>query len=192
MSGPTRAWRLPATEVAAVLVLAALWCALWGHVDVISVVTGLVLAVAVRAVFRLPDLPYASRVSPLPLVALGARLLADIVVASVQVAWLAVRPAAPPPSGVIAVTLATRTDVVVLTCAELTSLVPGSLVVEVDRDHGTLYLHVVDLSRPDAAERVRRRTRELESRIVAAVGSSRDRRRLARADEATETDGATS
>jgi multicomponent Na+:H+ antiporter subunit E len=60
--------------------------------------------------------------------------------------------------------------------AELTSLVPGSLVVEAHRLTGMLYLHVLDVEQAGGVEQVRADTRALEARVLHAFASNDDLR----------------
>lgn len=71
-----------------------------------------------------------------------------------------------------------NTDLNLTLTAEALSLVPGSLILEADRGTGTLYVHVIGVRTLDEVERFRRGVRELEERIVAAVGSAEELRRL--------------
>jgi multicomponent Na+:H+ antiporter subunit E len=57
-------------------------------------------------------------------------------------------------------------------------LVPGTLILEVDRDSGTLYLHVMDTHGPGDLDVARARTLAVERRIVRTVGSTSELRRL--------------
>ena len=178
MSAARRRTRRVLAAAVPILGLAALWCALWGQLTLISVVTGVAVGILVRGVFYLPPVHYGGRVRVRSLLALIGLLLVDVVRASFGVAWMAVRPGPPPANAVLAVPLRARSDVVVLTTAELLSLVPGSLIVEIDRDHSVLYVHAIDVGDRRAEDRVRRSVRDMEARVIRAVGSSRDRRRL--------------
>jgi multicomponent Na+:H+ antiporter subunit E len=168
--GPPRPSRLRALQPANLVWLTLLWVALWGDLSVGNLVSGLLVAVAVCLVFPLPPVRMQLRPRPLPMARLVVGFFADIVVSSVQVAWLAVRPGTVR-SAVIEVNLASDSDFVLTVVAEMTSLVPGSIVVEVRRSSHTLFLHVLDTPDVTAAERARRNTLALEQRVVAAFGA---------------------
>jgi multicomponent Na+:H+ antiporter subunit E len=70
--------------------------------------------------------------------------------------------------------LHTRSDFVMTLTAELVSLVPGSIVVEADRERSILYLHALGTSTPEDVERVRETTLQVESRIVFTLGTADD------------------
>jgi multicomponent Na+:H+ antiporter subunit E len=58
--------------------------------------------------------------------------------------------------------------------AELSSLVPGSLVIEAHRLTGMLYLHVLDLDAAGGADKVRQDTLDLEARVLRAFASNEE------------------
>ena len=172
-------WR---NRAVAVTGLVTVWVLLWGTFSWANVISGLVVAAVLLVVFPLPPVTFAGRIRPVPLLRFLVRFLYDLVVASAQVAWLAVRPGHPH-SAIIAVRLRVNTDLNLTLNAEALSLVPGSLILEADRSTGTLYVHVIGIRSPDEVERFRRSVLELEARIVAAVGSAEERDRI-RHDEA--------
>jgi multicomponent Na+:H+ antiporter subunit E len=51
------------------------------------------------------------------------------------------------------------------------SLIPGSLVVEVDRSTSTLYLHALNVSTAEDAENLRNEVRTIEARLIRIMGS---------------------
>ncbi|MET7472649.1 Na+/H+ antiporter subunit E [Micromonospora sp. NPDC005686] len=160
-------WR---NRAIAVTGLVTVWVLLWGTFSWANVISGLVVAAVLLVVFPLPPVTFAGRIRPVPLLRFLARFLRDLVVASAQIAWLAVR-SNHPQSAIIGVPLRVNTDLNLTLNAEALSLVPGSLIVEADRSTGTLYVHVIGIRSRDEVERFRQSVLELEQRIVAAVGS---------------------
>ncbi|MET7836645.1 Na+/H+ antiporter subunit E [Micromonospora sediminicola] len=158
--------------------LVTVWVLLWGTLSWANVISGLVVAGVLLVVFPLPPVTFAGRIRPVPLLRFLARFLRDLVVASAQVAWLAVRFGHTPRGAIIAVPLRVNTDLNLTLTAEALSLVPGSLILEVDRRTGTLYVHVIGVRTVDEVERFRLGVRDLEARILAAVGSAEERDRL--------------
>ncbi|MBF6619334.1 MAG: Na+/H+ antiporter subunit E [Patulibacter sp.] len=167
---------LPAT----VVFLVCIWLLLWGRVSLGLIASGTVVATLAMVLFPMPPLEIRGRPRPLAVVAFVAQFVFDVVVASVHVAWLAVRPGPEPPCAVIAVDLRTRSDLLLTLVAEGLSLVPGSLVIEVDRASMIIYLHVLDVHTADDVEHERRRAAEFEGRMIRAIGSPADRLRLER------------
>ncbi|KAB1909993.1 Na+/H+ antiporter subunit E [Micromonospora sp. AMSO1212t] len=163
-------WR---NRAIAVTGLVTVWVLLWGTFSWANVLSGLVVAAVLLVVFPLPPVTFAGRIRPVPLLRFVVRFLYDLVVASAQVAWLAVR-SKHPQSAIIAVPLRVNTDLNLTLNAEALSLVPGSLILEADRSTGTLYVHVIGIRSLDEVERFRSGVLELEERIIAAVGSAEE------------------
>lgn len=154
--------------------LTIVWSMLWGEVTVLNVIGGLIVATLVIVVFPFPSVDLHGRFRPLSALVLFARFLFDLVVASFQVAWIAIRPIAPPRSAVIEVHLVGKSDLLQVMTGELVSLVPGSLLIELDADTGRMWLHVLDGSTPEAIESARHKARLQEHRVLAAFGSRED------------------
>nr|BFF13413.1 hypothetical protein GCM10025699_47160 [Microbacterium flavescens] len=112
------------------------------------------------------------------LVFLG-HFLVDLVRASVQVAWQAVRPRGVDSNAIVAVQLHTRSDFIMTLVAEAISLVPGSLVVEADRERSILYLHALAVDDAAGVESVRSGVLVVEKRLAKVLGSGDDLRRIA-------------
>lgn len=161
--------------------LVVLWLLLWGRVTPGLVVSGLVVATIAIALFPLPPLAIEGRVRPLAVVRFGGRFAWDVVRASVEVASLAIRRDQEAPTAVIGVPLVTRSDLMLTLVSEVLSLVPGSLVVEIDRHDAIVYLHLIGVRHRDDVERERRRARETEARMIRAFGAPADRAALAAA-----------
>jgi multicomponent Na+:H+ antiporter subunit E len=174
-------WR---DRLVAALALTLIWVLLWGTFSALSLVGGVIIAAIVLTVFPLPPVTYAGRVHPLGVLRFTVRFAADMVVASAQVVALAFRFGRPPQSAVIAVSLRVPSDLGLTLTAEALSLVPGSLIVEVDREHGILYVHVLNVTGAEDTERFRLEVLALERRIVDAFGSPSEREKIAAADAA--------
>jgi multicomponent Na+:H+ antiporter subunit E len=99
------------------------------------------------------------------------RFVADVVVSSVHVAWVVVRPRRPLRNAVVEVNLRTPSDLVLTIVAEMTCLIPGSLVVEARRSTHTLFLHVLDVGDRASVERFRQGVLDQETRLVRALGA---------------------
>ncbi|WP_433797664.1 Na+/H+ antiporter subunit E [Actinoplanes sp. CA-252034] len=158
-------------RVVAIMILTVVWMLLWGVFSWITLLGGLLVSMLVLAVFPLPPVTFAGRLRPGGLVRFTTRFLIDLVVASLQLVWTAFGGRRVPRSAVMAVRLTVRSDLHLTLCAEAVSLVPGSLIVDMDRAAGILYVHVFDVTGPADIDRFRSDVRDLEERIVRAVGS---------------------
>lgn len=170
-----------------VVLLTVVWLLLWGSVTPTLVVGGLMASVLVLLLFPFPPAPYSWTLRPWPAAVLVGRFAWDLVRASVDVAWIALRPAAPPPSAVVRVPLHTGSDLLLTATAELVSLVPGSIMIELDPRDPALYLHVLDAATPEKIEDACHRVHRQERRVVEAFAprAERDdyRRLLAERDD---------
>ncbi|MFC4021774.1 Na+/H+ antiporter subunit E [Micromonospora sp. GCM10011542] len=158
--------------------LVLVWNLLWGEVSWGNLVGGLVVGGAVLLFFPLPPVTFGGRLRPRALLAFALRFAGELVDASLRVAWIAVRPGYRPRGAILGVRLRVPTDLNLALTAEAISLVPGTLIVEVDRESGTLYLHVLNVRGPADLTSARARTLAVERRIVRAVGSAAEVRRL--------------
>ncbi|MFK4728978.1 Na+/H+ antiporter subunit E [Agromyces mediolanus] len=160
-------WR----QLPLLIALVLLWVMLWDHIDVLTVVSGVVLAITVTRALYLPPVLLSGRFNPWRGLLLGLRMMFDVAVASLQVAFLAVAPWWKPMNSIIAVQLLTRSDLVTTLTAEAISVVPGTVVVDIDRERGLLYLHALGTRTHDDVERVKRQVLGTEERIVLAMGT---------------------
>lgn len=158
--------------------LVVLWTFLWNQVTVLSVVTGIVVALLVTRVFFLPPVELSGRFHLGWALVFLAVFVKDLVVASVQVSWQALRPRGVRHNAIVAVQLHTRSDFIMTLVAEAVSLVPGSLIVEADRERSILYLHSLAVEDGEGVEAVRRNVHGVESRLVHVLGSVDDLRRI--------------
>jgi multicomponent Na+:H+ antiporter subunit E len=164
-------WRSVWRQLPLLVALVALWVFLWDHVDALTVVTGVVLAIAVTRLLYLPPVLLSGRFNPWRALLLGLRMMFDVAVASLQVAFLAIDPRWKPMNAIIAVQLLTRSDLVTTLTAESISVVPGTVVVDIDRERGLLYLHALGTRTEADLERTHRNVLGTEERIVLAIGT---------------------
>lgn len=158
-------------SIATALWLTVVWALLWGTFEIGTVVVGLVLALVVAGVLRLPAMHVDGRPHLGSLLYLLWRFLGDLVVASAQVVALALSPRRRPRSAIVGVQLRSRNELYMTLVAEITCLVPGSVVVEAHRTTGMLYVHVLDLGISHGLEAARRHVLDTETRVLRALAS---------------------
>lgn len=134
------------TLVALVLV----WMALWGSASLTVILLGALVSAVILLLFPLPTLQFRFGFHPWRTLVLVGRFLWDVVLASVHVGWLAVRPR-PPNSGVVQVQLASDSDLLEALTGMAVSLVPGSLIIDADSRTRTLTIHVLDADQQSRA-----------------------------------------
>jgi multicomponent Na+:H+ antiporter subunit E len=151
--------------------LIALWMLLWGQFTVLAFVTGLIAAVAVARVFRLPPVELSGRVNLWYGLVFVLTFLGAVVRGSLTVAWQVLDLRRQPGSAIIAVPLRIDDDLIMTHTAVTASLIPGSLILDADRDRRILYLHVIGVRSEADVEAQRASVLAWERRIVRAVGS---------------------
>jgi multicomponent Na+:H+ antiporter subunit E len=167
----TSRWRLVWRQLPLLVALVALWLFLWDHIDVLTVTTGILLAIAVTRVLYLPPILLSGRFNPWYGLIFGLRMMFDVVYASLQVGYFAVNPRWQPMNSIIAIQLLTRSDLVTTLTAEATSVVPGTVVVDIDRERGLLYLHLLGTRTEADITRMRDQVLGMEEGIVMAIGT---------------------
>src|SRR5699024_837198 len=133
---------------------------------------GILVALVITGVFYLPTVILTDRINPWRLAVYFAKLLFDIAHASIQVAWLALGPSYTASNAIVAVHLRTRNDLITTWVGVSTSIVPGSIVVDIDRVQSILYLHVLNVRSRAEADAFVQSVLATERRVVAAAGTS--------------------
>lgn len=176
-SGP-RGRRIRKTSPFAVIWLIGIWLLLWGSVDPLAVVSGVVLTFALLWGTPQPAVETGLRVRPIAVLVLLGVVTLDLLVSSARVGWQVVTPGLPP-SEIFAVPLRVRGGLMITLVAICVTAVPGSTVIDALPDEGLLEIHVFDASAPDAEQKIHRDVRRLERWITAAFGSKAERQRAA-------------
>jgi multicomponent Na+:H+ antiporter subunit E len=163
----TRLWR----QLPFFFWLIALWMLLWGQFTVVAFITGLVVAVFVTSVFRLPPVELSGRLNLWYGLVFVVTFFGALVRGSLLVAWQVIDPWKRVGSAVIAVQLRTDDDLIMTHTGVTASLIPGSLIGDADRDRRILYLHVLGPRTDADIASQKRAVLGWEARIVRAVGS---------------------
>ncbi|MEV0249368.1 Na+/H+ antiporter subunit E [Nocardia sp. NPDC050712] len=148
--------------------LALVYTALWGDLSVANLLAGLVIGAIIIFALPLPRIPVNGRLYLPALAELFVTSVYYALESSFQIAWFAVRPAPPPVSGVLRVNLSTRSDLVLVLCTDLLNLIPGTMVLEINRPRCVVYVHVLDVSSDRAVEKFYLTTRRLERLLISA------------------------
>jgi multicomponent Na+:H+ antiporter subunit E len=167
--------------------LVLVWMLLWGTWSWANLISGTVLAVAVTVVLPLPPVVGGTRVNPVGLLVFLGHFVVDLVFSAAQVAWQTIRPGGIRRSAIIQVQMRTDSDLLLTIVAESLTLVPGSVVIDMDRERRRLALHVLHVR--DLADVERRRAAVLaeEERVVRAFGSAAEIAALRQASGAAPT-----
>ncbi|MDR3662567.1 MAG: Na+/H+ antiporter subunit E [Mycobacterium sp.] len=148
--------------------LMVVWILLWGDVSAANVVGGLAVALLITVLLPLPPVPVEGRLHPLSLVRLVVQVAYYLVLSSVQVAWLAIKPGPPPLTAVVRARLALKSDLVLALAVNVINLIPGSIVLEIDQVRRLIYVHVLDVGSDRAVQQCYRQIAEVERLMIAA------------------------
>jgi len=165
-----RVWQ----QLPLLITLVVLWMLLWGTISWLSLVSGAAVAILVTRLLYLPPVELSGRFNPFWFIVFLARFFFDLVLASFQVAFQAFRPSGIRRNAVIEVDLVTRSDLIMTLTAIAISLIPGSLVLEVDRQQSILYVHALSMRDDAEVDRLRATVRSIERMLVRALGSADD------------------
>ncbi|WP_422770451.1 Na+/H+ antiporter subunit E [Plantactinospora sp. WMMC1484] len=165
------------------LFLIAVWVLLWQRITLAAVLSGVVVALLVLWLARLPGRSERSRLSP---EALGAVLhaLGGIAAGAAVLSWWAVTGPRRLRGAAVVVPLRSTSNRVLTMVAVAVSAQPGTVVLYANRHESLLHVHSVPVrhdSAPDAAgARVRDQVWATEDRLVRAFGTAEDRGLLRR------------
>lgn len=156
------------------IALVLFWMMLWGSVTPLTILTGIIVALGVTRVFYLPRVELARRFNLWWMIVFLAKFFAELFIASFQVAFQALSPKGIPHSAIVKVDLRTHSDFLITGTSIAISLVPGSLIVEVDREHSILYVHALGVATPEEADVARAHVLRIERDLIRALGSAED------------------
>lgn len=169
--------RLRRAQLVYIAALTVIWVLLWGDLSVGNVLSGGLIAALVVVVLPMPPIPFAGRIRLGGLVKLTAKFLLDVVVASVQVAIQVFDFRRQPRSAIVKLNMRSDSDLYLTITAEMTSLVPGTLAIELQRPNSMMLVHVLLGHNDDLDARIAD-IRAQEDRVLAAFASDEE---LARA-----------
>ncbi|MGZ5392057.1 MAG: Na+/H+ antiporter subunit E [Mycobacterium sp.] len=146
--------------------LVLVWVLLWGTFSAANVLSGLFVALVITLLLPLPAVPVEGRVHPLSLLRLILTVAYYLVLSSVQVAVLAVKPGPSPLSAVLRVHLAVKSDLVLALAVNIMNLIPGAIVLEIDQTRRMVYVHVIDVGSERSVDQFYRQTTAVERLLV--------------------------
>ena len=165
-------------ELPLILWLVVVWGALWGDWSVGNLVFGLILAVFVTRTLTLPPVRLSGRFNVLHFALFVVTFIWQVARASVHVFGVALMQGPKVHNAVLRVKLRQNNDLLMTAVGHTMALIPGSLVVEVDRGNGILYFHVLDISTPEEAESFRESALNIEAAWIKIMGSKEDLAKL--------------
>ncbi len=150
------------------IALTLMWVGLLGRVDAPTIISGFLLSSGVLfLVYR--DHPDGNRYFRKPVQICGFLIyyLRELVGSNLTIAFDILTPRHRMKPGIIAIPLEARTDFEITLLANLISMTPGTLSLDVSEDRGTLFVHAMYI---DDADALRREIKEnLEKRVLAIL-----------------------
>jgi multicomponent Na+:H+ antiporter subunit E len=156
--------------------LMLVWVLLWGSASAANILGGLAVAMVITVLLPLPVVPVQGRIHPLSLLRLVAVVAYQLVLSSLQVAWLAVRPGPPPLSAVLRARMSIKSDLVLALAVNILTVIPGSMVLEIDQERRLIYVHVIDVGSEKAVARFYRQVEQVERLLIATFERDADLR----------------
>jgi len=154
--------------------LILVWVLLWGTISAANILSGLALALVITLWLPLPPVPVEGRLHPLPLLRLIVTVAHYLLVSSLQVAALALKPGPPPLTAVLRAHMAVKSDLVLALAVNIINLTPGTMVLEIDQARRMLYVHVLDVGSDRTVKRFYREISGLQKLLVASFERDAD------------------
>jgi len=143
------------------LLLALAWMALTGQFDPVNFAAGFVIGYLLLRLVRRPGEPLAYFRKAMLVVRFAGFFLWELVLANVRVALAVLSPKPKLTPAVVAIPLEARSDIAVTLLANLITLTPGSLALDVSSDRAVMYVHTMHA---EDIDQVRVEIKNLESR----------------------------
>ncbi len=145
-----------------------MWCLLMGELTVANVVGGVLVGLAVTYLLPLPAMPVGGLdISWGLLFRFIGVWLWDFVVASLKVAWLAIRPADPPRTAILTAPMRVDNEFVLALAVFLYNLQPGGTVTDIDSAGRMLTVHIFAADNKPDIERALGSIGKLERAMIA-------------------------
>jgi multicomponent Na+:H+ antiporter subunit E len=148
--------------------LMLVWILLWGEFSAANALSGLAVAALITVALPMPPVPVQGKVHLLSLLHLILRVAWYLVMSSLQVAWLAIRPGPPPINAVLRAQLTIKSDLVLALAVNIYNLIPGSIVLEIDQVRRLVYAHVIDVGSERAVKNFYHQVAVVETLLIAA------------------------
>lgn len=179
---PRRREHRMVAEIPLVLFLMLVWAVLWAELSLENLVVGLVFAVLVTRILALPPVQLSSRFNVAHAGTLLATFLGQVIMASFQVMWVVLARGPKAESAIVGVSVRSHSDVMLTATGNTTGLIPGSVLLEVDRSSARLYFHVLDVHTSEDMQHFRDSVLNTEAAWIRLMGSPEDLAALRRED----------
>lgn len=154
--------------------LTLVWMLLWGNISAANILSGLAVSLVITLLLPLPPVAIEGRLHPLSLLRLVVLTSYYLVLSSLQLAWLAIKPGPPPRTAVLRAHLAIKSDLVLALAVNVINLIPGSIVLEIDQTRRMIYVHVIDVGSEKSVQRFYRQIADVERLMIASFEREAD------------------
>ena len=161
-----------------ILIFTLIWAALQGHFNFSNLLMGVLLSAIILGVTRQlfesdPDHP-TGRVRPVRrvgrFIVLVIVFLRELLLSATRVARLVLQPTLDLHPGILAYPLDVRTDREITALANLITLTPGTLSLDVSDDGTTIYVHAIMAEGDDGSDTILEIKDSLEKHVARAFG----------------------
>lgn len=147
--------------------LTVLWMGLQGQITWANLFAGLALALLIVFGLPLPAMPIQGlRINWGAFFQLMSSWLGNLMVASFKVAWLALRPQAPPKTSIVQVPMRVQNELVLAFGTVLFNLQPGGSVSDIDIANRMWTIHLLDTETEADLQRELESVARLERRLI--------------------------
>ena len=136
-----------------IVLLTAAWLALTGSLTIPNALLGLLLGLLASSFAREQRRGSEVAIRPLRVIGLAALFVWELTLSGLRVARLVLTPRMQLQPGIFAYRLKVDRNFEITLLANLITLTPGTLSVDVSADRKTLYVHAIDCSDPDETRR---------------------------------------
>ena len=154
------------TLIVIAVVFTVLWGAVTGSFSLLNLAFGFMLSILALYLVREDLKPQNIRIRPLKLLRLALLFFKELALSAWTVARIVLTPNVRLTRGILAFPLTVTRDFEITLLANLITLTPGTLSVDVSEDRRFLYVHAIDLSDPDKT--IRAIAEGFETRILEA------------------------
>jgi multicomponent Na+:H+ antiporter subunit E len=161
-----------------IFIFTVIWAALQGHFDVANLLMGALVSAIIlgvsRPLFSEDEAPPSKRIRPFRrawrFIVLVLVFLWELTQSALRVARIVLQPTLNVRPGIVAYPLDVRTDREITALANLITLTPGTLSLDVSEDESTIYVHAIVVEGDDGSETIREIKGSLEKHVARAFG----------------------
>lgn len=156
------------------IVLALLWCMMHSNFHPATFIVGYLLAWASTSMFIILSKYKPYRMNVWEAIKLFFVFLKEMIVANIQIAYIIISPPMNIRPGLIEYPLDIKNDGAIVLLANMISLTPGTLSVDIAEDRKYIYVHAMVMETPD---RLKQKIKEtFERRILKMLGEEAEER----------------